>query len=438
MCLNRTMNPTDTDVRLELDHLKKSGVLSPQECRLLERVVHYTLLGQVDQLYQKALADDLRIPNAKQIGVLATRIRMKLDEHYRAVHGALAIKIELPERGYEARFSYRDRPSGLSERSCLLVANAKTAIDHRTLPGAARALAFLDEGLRIDHDHPTLLSLKAYCYSTRALFGTLPRRDLLKAEAILEQIGPSAAHCWENWFARACVQMALHWDWDGARESFDRAIHLSGGEAKRQPWHCAYLASQGRAAEAIPLLELMVHRYHDSPIVRADLAAAQIYAGRYDDAEETIRTTMQLFGTRAHYLMWVYRAMLQEARGDAKAALSTLGDVPLKWPQTSITLGLRAYFSGLAGDRRSARRHFLKLQAARAVAGSFVPAGQLCAAAFGSGDVRAGVDWLRKGAVVERDPNLVLSNVYPFFRHLHDEPGFRAVVVDTMGLRLPS
>jgi len=68
---------------------------------------------------------------------------------------------------------------------------------------------------------------------------------------------------------------------------------------------------------------------------------------------------------------------------------------------------LRALFRGLSGDRKTAGRHFRKLRAARLLAGRYVPAGQLCIAALGAGDRDGAVEWLREGAVVERDPNLV-------------------------------
>jgi hypothetical protein len=113
--------------------------------------------------------------------------------------------------------------------------------------------------------------------------------------------------------------------------------------------------------------------------------------------------------------------------------------VPLKWPQTTITLGLRALFSGLAGDRKTARRHFTKLRGARTLTGRhYIPAGQLCIAALGAGDMDAAVEWLREGAVVERDPNLILTNVYPFFRHLRTNDAFRSLVQDTMRLTFPA
>jgi serine/threonine-protein kinase len=232
--------------------------------------------------------------------------------------------------------------------------------------------------------------------------------------------------------------MALHWDWPAAEAAFERAIALSGGTARRLAWYTAFLASQGRAEQAVPLLRTAVSLAYDSPIVRADLAINQIFAGHYDDARETIESAFAVFGERTHYLLHVHKAILHEALGDAATAAAVIDRVPLKWPQTTITLGLRALFSGLAGDRKTARRHFTKLRGARSLAGRrYIPAGQLCIAALGAGDIDAAVAWLREGAVVERDPNLVLTNVYPFFRHLRASAAFQSLVQDTMRLTFP-
>jgi Tfp pilus assembly protein PilF len=431
------MKPPVDDVHRECQRIAQSGLLSPQERALLEQLVRLTLDDQTGRLYQKALADNLGIASAKQIGVIATRLRTKLADHYRTAQGQPAVQIELPARGYEVRFFYRPPVFALSHRVQLLVANAKAAIDQRTLPGASAALEFLDLALDADAGHPLILALKAYCHATRALYGTYPRSDLEVAETIVEQARSATDRPWESWFAEGCVKMALHWDWSGAASSFEQAIALSGGDAQYQPWYTAFLACQGRAVEAVPLLRVAVTRAHDSPIVRADLAAAQIYAGQLSDAEETITTALALFGPRTHYLLQVHLAILHEARGDGRAALAAIEQLPFRWPRTAITLGLRALFSGLGGDHKTARRHFAKLRAARALAGRFVPAGQLCIAALGTGNLTGAVGWLREGAVVERDPNLVLTNVYPFFRHLHHHPEFRTFVLETMKLALP-
>ena len=427
------------DILGEVARLSHSGTLSPQERTLLRLIVERTLDGRTGLLYQKALADELAIRNARQVGVVATRIRTKLSEYYERSGDDSVLQISLSDRGYEAFFSFRRATAVLGERAQAAVADAKAALDQRTLPGIATAIKHLNAALAgaAEHERTLLLSLTALCHATRAMYGTYPVSDLKEAEAIVGASRAAAGRPWESWFAEACVNMALHWDWAAAEAAFERASALSGGTARRQPWYTAFLASQGRADEAVPLLRAAVTQAYDSPIVRADLAINQIFAGHYADASETIQAAFALFGDRTHYLLHVHKAILHEAMGDGAAAAAVIERVPLKWPQTTITLGLRALFSGLAGDQKTARRHFRKLRGARMLAGHYIPAGQLCIAALGAGQVDAAVEWLREGAVVERDPNLVLSNVYPFFRHLRSSGAFQSLVQETMRLRLP-
>ncbi|MEQ1574329.1 MAG: hypothetical protein ABL993_08795 [Vicinamibacterales bacterium] len=370
--------------------------------------------------------------------MVATRIRAKLGEHYRRMEPRPLLEIHLTERGYEAAFVYRHAQSALRDTQMLLVANARAALDQRTLPGIESALRFIAQALGEDPEHSLLLSLKAQCLATRALYGVQPSADLRAAETIVNAVGPGADRPWEYWFALASVRMALQWDWPGAEAAFGRAIALSNGEARFSAWHTALLTSQGRAVEAVEHLRLAVTRVPDSPIVRADLAINQVYAGQLEDAEETIHSTFDLFGSRAHYLLHVHLAILHEARGDAARAADAIGNVPLRWPKTAITLGLRALFCGLSGQHQTARWHMSKLQGIRYLAGAKVPAIHLAVAALGAGDKDLAVKWLRQASVVERDPHAVLNNAYPFFRHLHRHHGFRQLVVETMNLPLPS
>jgi tetratricopeptide (TPR) repeat protein len=429
------MKPSEHDVLYELDRITQANILSPQEGRFLAFVVQAALAHRTGRLYQKALADDLDVASPKQVGVLATRVRSKLQHHYGALTERPLVRIELSPRGYAPAFVREAPVRTFDDQVQALVDNAKVAIDQRTLPGAATSLRYLDRALLREPDHPILLSLKAYCLATRSLYGTLPRQDLEHADWLVTLTRSAPSRPWESCFAEACVQMALHWDWQSAGEAFDRAASLSRSESQYQPWHTTFLSAQGRAAEAVALLRVAVSRAHDSPIIRADLASALIYAGRLDEADETLSDALDLFGSRAHYLLHVHRAILLEARGDSRGALVAIDRAPLRWPRTAITLGFRALFSGLAGDIGTARRHFLKLRAARALSGAHIPAGQLGLAALGVGEIKTAMHWLREGAVAERDPNFVLIGVYPFFRHLHHVPAFRELVAE-MGLTL--
>lgn len=431
------MTPTPDEIARELTRLDDAAILAPQERALLHTIVQLTQAGRTADLYQKGLADNLGIQNAKQIGVLATRMREKLTQFYDGAPHGSALQIRLAERGYEARFVYTPVRRPLDNTALIQVANARAALDQRTLPSIETALRYLAAALATYPDHPLVLSLRAQAFALRGLYGVRPLDDLKAADALLATIAPASELPWEYWHATASVRMALHWDWTGAERAFSKAIALSNGEARFSAWHTAFLASQGRTQEAVEHLLLAVSRTPDSPIVRADLAVNQIYAGQYDAAEETIQSCFALFEARSHYLLYVHRAILHEARGDARKAARTIAEVPLKWPKTAITLGLRALFSGLSDQPRTARWHLSKLQGIRLLAGARVPSIHLAVAALGAGDTDAAVAWLRQASLVERDPNAVLITAYPFFRHLYGHPGFRDLVVNGMGLPTP-
>jgi hypothetical protein len=128
------MTPGRGEVLRELERISRLGFLSPQERGFLRHVVLATLEQQRERLYQKALAEDLKIEHPLQIGVIGSRIRAKLAEHY-ADSQVSPVRIDLSRRGYEAVFSYRPHIATRGDRVDILIANAKTAIDQRTLPG---------------------------------------------------------------------------------------------------------------------------------------------------------------------------------------------------------------------------------------------------------------------------------------------------------------
>lgn len=116
------------EIEGELERLGRSDFLTPQELALLRVIVLASTRGETANLYQKAIAHELGIADSKQVGVIASRLRTKLAEHYRAApQGALVI--ELPPRGYVPRFVYRHSTATV-DRVQGLIADARQAVDH--------------------------------------------------------------------------------------------------------------------------------------------------------------------------------------------------------------------------------------------------------------------------------------------------------------------
>lgn len=374
------------------------------------------------------------------VRVSVGQLREKLAEYYETEGRTERVVIRIPLGSYVPDIHYNPAPDALrlSDRAAVHVFNAKAAFDKRTLPGHEAAFKYLERALAEHPGHPRLLALKAMVHAARAMYGRHPRTELEAAEELVEQVKALGVEPWEYCLAHAHVKEALYWDWAGAAALYHRAIELSHGEARYGTWYAAFLVSQGRAEEAVALLtEAVSHFAHDVAVIRGDLSLFQLMARKWDDAEETLRSTLEIF-PNGHYLPYLHLAMLHEARGDYPEAVRAIERVPITAPESSITQGVRGCFLGLAGERDRARELYEQLQSARQSASGFVPASQIGAAAIGIGDYDAAVAWLSEAALAERDPVMVWIAYLPFMRHIRHHRGFESLICETMKLKTPA
>jgi tetratricopeptide (TPR) repeat protein len=229
--------------------------------------------------------------------------------------------------------------------------------------------------------------------------------------------------------------MALYWDWTGAQALFDRAIDRSFGEAAySSTWYTSLLAVTGRIREAIEIRSREVAHSPQDVGPRVDLALLQIIAAHYREAEDTLRLSLDEPARKEHYQLYMLLAILHGAEGDFQAAVRAINKVPMATSESTITMGLRPLYDGLAGHRDRAAMEYKRMVSMRQ--SSFVPASQIAFAAIGASDYEAAVSWLTEAVVNERDPFLVLIGLLPFLAPLHAHAGFRALVTETMNLTL--
>jgi Flp pilus assembly protein TadD len=277
------------------------------------------------------------------------------------------------------------------------------------------------------------LSLKAMVHAARAMYGRHPRTELEAAQELVQRVGAQGSRVWECRFAEAQIVSVLYWTWQRAQELYEQAIVLSHGEARYMSWYAAFLASQLRAEEAVAIMrEAVSHFAHDVAVTRADMAFYQIVSGRLGEAEETLRSTLELF-LNVHYIPYLHTAILREARGDFAGAAAAIQQVPMTPAEGTIIAGARYMFTGLAGDREDAERGYQSLQAQRQSDSEFIPASQVAMAALGTGNRDAAATWF-EAAADERDPLLYLFGVLPFMRHLYSQPRFQSLMRETLKL----
>lgn len=105
----------------------------------------------------------------------------------------------------------------------------------------------------------------------------------MKSAAQAIAIDPGLA---EAFALRAQMLAQLNWDWEGAREDYDRALALAPGDADILRIHGAwFLAPLGRLPEAIAEMKVATELDPLSASAWATLGALQVAIGRGDDGE---------------------------------------------------------------------------------------------------------------------------------------------------------
>jgi tetratricopeptide (TPR) repeat protein len=324
-----------------------------------------------------------------------------------------------------------------------LVLRAKTALDSRTLRGAWRALHY--HGL-IPIDLANSRQTANCIFIPLAAAAMIPSSTVAirpLVDVVLKHFKESGTAPWEGIFAEACGAACYRHQWKKALELFSLAIQLSQGEAKYFWWYTALLASQGRAQEAIEILDGAVRHFSRTNIaVRADLSLLHIMVGNYDDAEETLLGCFD-FAAADNPVVACHLAMLYERQDRLEDALKVLtplfnnqheglsslpvGEALERRDLYIFLNGMLALVMGRAGATEPAtqmRDILLECKAKRPAASSL----EIALAHIGVGDFDGAIQSLNRAAFEESDPFAMWYYIFPPLRHLRGQAAFASLL----------
>ena len=94
--------------------------------------------------------------------------------------------------------------------------------------------------------------------------------------------------------ALGMIRMLYDWDWAGAEASFRRAIELNPGYVHAHHWYSHFLSTRDRHTESLSEIRKAQELDPLSIIINQNLARAYHHAGRFEEAVEQYRRTIQL------------------------------------------------------------------------------------------------------------------------------------------------
>jgi TolB-like protein/Flp pilus assembly protein TadD len=284
-----------------------------------------------------------------------------------------------------------------------------------------RAASFFGHAAERDPGYALAHVGLANAYSSLGYYGMEPAVARGKAQAAVERALALDERLPETHAARGLMQTWLLWDWDGAEQSFERAIRDRPDDVLAHCWYGFLLDSRGRHGEGLALAEKALRLDPLSSYANTCVGLSLFTQGQNARAITALGRALEM-DSDFLYTLWVlggaYSASGRhdEARGVLERAVTLSG-------RASYYLTCLAYVCGAAGRREEAEGLIRELtERSRS---DYVSPTFFTWAHAALGDHASALDWLEK-ACAEGSPPLVMHQA-TLLRPLHSEPRFHAV-----------
>jgi TolB-like protein/Flp pilus assembly protein TadD len=293
-----------------------------------------------------------------------------------------------------------------------------------TEEGFKTAVDYLEQAIDIDPNYAQAHAWLSFAHWIPSIWGySQPEESFLKArsaanEAVALDETLAIAHVSIGWIA-----LAYDWEWQKAKQSFERARELNPNEAYTYDGLARYLAVAGRFDEAIDTIQTAVKLDPLSHIFNNNLANMYLHAGQVEQAIEHHKKTLELYPGFVDAISnlandYLSMSMYPEAVATIEKGMSLAGRT-----HRLVALLGRAY--ALSGRKDEIETLLQELQE-RAASEYVLPIyfGELYAAL---GKTDEAFRWLEK-AYQERNWGMLMLKTWPFWDPLRSDPRFDDLV----------
>ena len=339
------------------------------------------------------------------------------DDITAAVAAALQARLRTADEDGDAGVLQSDRPPSGDLSAYNAYLQGKFHQQRRSEVDYRRAIDFYASATRLDPNYALAHAELAYAWSDLAAYyldGTTARQAYAQARTAVTtalRLDPdlAAAHGARGW-------LALNADMDlpAAEAEFRRQLQLAPNDSKAQSDLGNLLAGIGQVTQAIELTQrsIMTDPLHSSGYTA--LAAYLSSQGRLDEAEQAIRTAIELQPEAG----WerVQLAIIQIQRGDAAAAVTAAAEVHEEGGWRDVA---QAFVQQIAGDPVAADKALDRLIETQADLSAF----QIAQVQALRKDPDKVFEWLDR-AWVNRDPGINRLWFDPFILRYRQDPRF--------------
>jgi eukaryotic-like serine/threonine-protein kinase len=319
--------------------------------------------------YEREIRDVFALQN-EIVAAIAREVQLKLSSGDRAT---LARTRRVNPQAYEAYLK------------------GKFHLNRFTPEGFAKGMALFDQAIAIDPSEPLAYAGLAYGYSLMEVLAESSSPDAsqrAKAAGLKAvELDPALAEAHD---ALSGVRMA-EFDYDGARQSMERALELNPNLAEARVHHAWNLAIFGTEAEAIAEMKRGIELDPLSPLYNAWLGGLYWEYGRFDEAVAQAQKSMDL---EPDFPVALYVLGLALAdKGQYAEAIAANRKGMQKYPNRNFAWGLARTYA-VAGKAEDARKILSTAESDHPIEPVHP---WFIAAAYGAlGDYENAMQWLEK------------------------------------------
>jgi eukaryotic-like serine/threonine-protein kinase len=283
---------------------------------------------------------------------------------------------------------------------------------------------YFDLALEKDPSYAPAYAGRASVWVVRNQFGFVspeeagPKAKAAALRAIELDESLAAAH-----EVMATIRGWTDWDWNGAQESFRRAIEINPNVASAQASYSHYLSIMGQGEEALEHGRLAVERDPFNPLTHSFNAAALYFQRRYDEAIAAAREASRLqpdhpLATNVLWYAMHEKGMEEEAIGTVKAFMNVTYDDP--------RIGAALDEGYARGGYAAAMKRAADVLASRLPEAFTLPSDIASSLAMaGEGDLA--IQWLEEAFEIH-DPAMPYLGVMSCYDVVRDDPRFQELL----------
>jgi len=330
-----------TDIREVGDRLKVGAVVEGSVRKTGSRVrITAQLVTVADGYYVWAQSYDRTLADVFVVQA----------ELAQAIVGALSLKL-VPKPGV-----LTGKPATSVLEAYTLYLRGRYFTNKWTVEGWRTATEYFEEVVKRDPRHAPAYEGLAECYASRTFddfsADLRPSEGMPKAKtAALRalELDPTlaGAHGWLG-----VIAWLYEWDAAAADREFQRALSVNPRALDPLDWYAVSLSARGRHAEALALLARAEALDPGSLVVQSVVGRCCYWAGRYDEAIERLRATLDGDPDHLQAYLWIARTLaakglMNEGAETVNRGISRLGRLP-------ILLALLGFLCGRMGKRAAA------------------------------------------------------------------------------------